>query len=79
MPIFIAVEKVVLLVCIKSALIMSFPAQTINKTPLNLFSLNPLALRSRISTFLCTTNSSLLKFLDPRFHLPPTGHSENKI
>ena len=35
MPIFISVEKVVLLVCIKSALIMSFPAPTINETPLN--------------------------------------------
>ena len=35
MPIFISVGKVVLLVCIKSALIMSFPARTINKTPLN--------------------------------------------
>ena len=34
MPIFILVEKVVLLVCIKSALIMSSPARTINKTPL---------------------------------------------
>ena len=31
MPIFILVEKVVLLKGIKSALIMSFPAQAINK------------------------------------------------
>ena len=30
----ILVGKVVLLVCIKSALTMSFPARTINKTPL---------------------------------------------
>ena len=36
MPIFIFVGKVVLLVCIKSALTMSFPARTINKTPLKL-------------------------------------------
>ena len=35
MPIFILVGKLVLLVCIKSALIMSLPARTINKTPLN--------------------------------------------
>ena len=35
MPSFILVRKLVLLVCIKSALIMSFPAPTINKTPLN--------------------------------------------
>ena len=34
MPIFILVEKAVLLVYIKSALIMSFPVRTINKTPL---------------------------------------------
>ena len=34
MPIFILVEKVV---CIKSALIMSFPARTINKTPLKAY------------------------------------------
>ena len=33
MPIFVLVEKVVLLVCIKSALIMSFPARTIYKSP----------------------------------------------
>ena len=36
MPIFILVGEVVLLVCIKSASIMSFPARIINKTPLNL-------------------------------------------
>ena len=35
MPIYILVGKVVLLVCIKSALIMSFPARTVNKRPLN--------------------------------------------
>ena len=35
MPIFISVRKLVLLVCIKSALIMSFPVRTINKIPLN--------------------------------------------
>ena len=35
MPIFISVGKVVLFVCVKSALIMSFLARTINKTPLN--------------------------------------------
>ena len=35
MPILILVSKLVLLVCIKSALIMSFPARTINNTPLN--------------------------------------------
>ena len=34
MPIFILVGKVVLLEGIKSALIMSFPVQTINKLPL---------------------------------------------
>ena len=34
MPIFVLVRKLVLLVCIKSALIMSFPARTINKIPL---------------------------------------------
>ena len=34
MPILIFVRKVVILVCIKSALIMSFPPQTTNKTPL---------------------------------------------
>ena len=33
LPIFILVGKVVLLVCIRSALIMSFPARTVNKTP----------------------------------------------
>ena len=37
MPIFILVRQLVLLVCINSALIMSPPAQTINKTPLNHF------------------------------------------
>ena len=37
MPIFISVEKVILKVCIRSAFIMSFPARTINKTPLNNF------------------------------------------
>ena len=36
MPVFILVGKVVLLICIKSALIMSLPARTINKTSLNL-------------------------------------------
>ena len=35
MPIFILVGKLVLLVCMKSVLIMSLPARTINKTPLN--------------------------------------------
>ena len=35
MPIFILVGKVVLLVCIKSTLIMSFLALTIDKTSLN--------------------------------------------
>ena len=35
MPIFILVKQLVLLVCINSALIMSPPARTINKTPLN--------------------------------------------
>ena len=34
MPVFIFVGKVVLLICIKSALIMSLPARTINKTSL---------------------------------------------
>ena len=34
MPIFISVGRVVLLVCTKSALIMPFPAQTMNKKPL---------------------------------------------
>ena len=34
MPIFILVEGVVLLLYTKSASIMSFPARTINKTPL---------------------------------------------
>ena len=33
MPIFILVRGLVLLVCIKSALFMSFPARTMNKTP----------------------------------------------
>ena len=37
MPIFILVRQLVLLVCINSALIMSPPARTINKTPHNLF------------------------------------------
>ena len=37
MPIFILVRQLVLLVCINSALIMSPPAPTINKTPLNCF------------------------------------------
>ena len=37
MIIVILVGKVILLVQIKSALIMSLPAQTINKTPLNNF------------------------------------------
>ena len=37
MPILILVGKVVLLVHIQFALIMSFPAQTINKTPLDEF------------------------------------------
>ena len=50
-PIFILVGKGVLLVCIKSALIMSFPARTINKTPLNrlqlFFSVKPLLHRFR--------------------------------
>ena len=36
MPIFILVGKVALLLCKKSALIMSLPARTINKTPLNI-------------------------------------------
>ena len=40
MPIFILVGKLVLLVCIKSVLIMSLPARTINKTPLNLLILS---------------------------------------
>ena len=40
MPIFISVGKVVLLVCIKSSLIISFPARTINKTPHNLLGEN---------------------------------------
>ena len=35
MPIFILVRQLVVLVCINSALIMSPPARTINKTPLN--------------------------------------------
>ena len=35
MPIFILVRQLVLLVCINSALIMSPPARTINKIPLN--------------------------------------------
>ena len=35
MPVFILVGKVVLLICIKSALIMLLPARTINKTSLN--------------------------------------------
>ena len=37
MPIFILVGKMVLLVCIKSALIISFLARTINKTSLNFY------------------------------------------
>ena len=37
MPIFILVRQLVLLVCINSALIMSPPARTINKTPHNFF------------------------------------------
>ena len=37
MPVFILVGKVVLLICIKSALIMSLPTRTINKTSLNSF------------------------------------------
>ena len=37
MPIFILVRQLVLLVCINSALIMSPPARTINKIPLNKF------------------------------------------
>ena len=37
MPIFILVGKLVLLVCMKSVLIMSLPARTINKTPLNYY------------------------------------------
>ena len=37
MPIFIIVRKLVLMACIKSALIMSFAARTINKTHLNYF------------------------------------------
>ena len=37
MPIFILVGKVVLLVCIKSPLIISFPARTINKAPFKFF------------------------------------------
>ena len=35
MPIFILVRQLVLLACINSVLIMSPPARTINKTPLN--------------------------------------------
>ena len=35
MPTFILVRQLVVLVWINSALIMSLPAQTINKTPLN--------------------------------------------
>ena len=34
MPVFIPVGKLVLLKGIKSAIVMSFPAQTINKIPL---------------------------------------------
>ena len=37
MPIFILVRQLVLLACINSALIMSPPARTINKTPHNSF------------------------------------------
>ena len=39
MPVFILVGKVVLLICIKSALIMSLPARTINKSSLNISSI----------------------------------------
>ena len=38
MSIFISAGKVVLLVCIKSVVIISFPVRTINITPLKLFS-----------------------------------------
>ena len=40
MPIFILVRQLVLLVCINSALIMSPPARTLNKTPFNLIAKN---------------------------------------
>ena len=40
MPIFILVRQLVLLVCINSALIMSPPARTVNKTPLKHLLLN---------------------------------------
>ena len=40
MPIFILVRQLVFLVCINSTLIMSPPARTINKTPLNDLSVN---------------------------------------
>ena len=52
MPILIPVGKVVLLVCIKSASIMSFPALTINKTLLNCSEITN-ALLDKESNFLC--------------------------
>ena len=47
MPNFILVGKEVLLVWIKSALIMSFPARTVNNTPLKIYFLAPSDLLSR--------------------------------
>ena len=40
MPVFILVGKVALLICIKSALITTLPARTINKTSLNKFAIS---------------------------------------
>ena len=61
MPVFILVGKVVLLICIKSVLIMSFPARTINKTSLKFFSPND-----------CVNNFHVWKPVDA--NIRPQGH-----
>ena len=65
MPIFILVGKVVLLVCKKSALIMSFPARKINKTPLNLLALTFSKHLADIWNFNCSRISH--RYLDADF------------
>ena len=51
MPIFISVEKGVLFVCMKSALIMSFSVRVINKTPLNYHINDSETIRNESSSF----------------------------
>ena len=61
MPIFILVGEVVLLVCIKSALIMSLPAQTINETPLNSLSGQRTKVPARQERVSCLGKAQLLQ------------------